>query len=88
MSLYKECPGSKRIKKPYPEEIKCPCGQTVEIWSDEVSVVCKKCKRELTREMLPSCLDWCSAAKKCLGEQKFKMYLQSKASKKGGKELR
>ena len=82
MSLYKECPGSARIKKPFPEEFKCNCGHIVEIWSDEASAICKNCKKEITREMLPSCLDWCSMAKECVGEQKYKKYLQSKRLKK------
>lgn len=86
MNLFKQCPGSTRIKKPYPEEIKCSCGNTVEIWSDEVAAVCKKCKREITREMLPSCLDWCSMAKECVGEEKYKKYLKSKKQKKEGNE--
>jgi hypothetical protein len=84
MTLFKDCPGSKRIKTPYPEEIKCSCGQMVEIWSDESITVCKRCKKEVTREMLPSCLDWCSMAKQCVGDQKYNRYLQSK-KKKGGK---
>lgn len=82
MSLYKECPGSKRIKKPFPEEVKCACGGMVEIWSDETSAICKNCKKEVRREMLPSCLDWCSMAKECVGEQKYRNYLQSKKIKK------
>lgn len=82
MTLFKDCPGSKRIKTPYPEEIKCRCGQIVEIWSDEASSICKKCKKKVTREMVPTCLDWCSVAKECVGEKKYKKYLQSKKSKK------
>jgi len=78
MSLFNSCPGSKRIKQPFPEETKCNCGQTVEIWSDETAVVCKKCGKKVTREMLPSCLDWCSMAKECIGEQKYKNYLKTK----------
>ena len=82
MSLYKDCPGSKRIKTPFPEEIKCACGETLEIWSDEINVICKNCKKEATREMLPSCLDWCSVAKQCVGDEKYNRYLQSKKPKK------
>jgi len=80
--LFKECPGSKRIKKPFPEEIECTCGQMVEIWSDEASAVCNNCKRKVTRKMLPSCLDWCSLAKECIGKEKYKKYLQSKKRNK------
>lgn len=78
MSLFKDCPGSKRIKTPFPEEIRCPCGDLVEIWSDETSAVCKTCGKKLTREMLNTCLDWCSMAKECVGEKKYKKYRQAK----------
>lgn len=82
MNIFKECPGSKRIKSPFPEEIRCLCGNIVEIWSDEAGTICKKCKTRLTREMLSTCLDWCSMAKECVGEKKYKRYLQSKKPKK------
>ena len=78
MTLFGECPGSERIRKPYPEEIRCCCGETVEIWSDEVSALCKKCDKKITRDMLPSCLDWCAMAKDCVGHEKYKRYLESK----------
>lgn len=78
MTLYKGCPGAKRIKEPYPEEVKCACGGVAEIWSDETNAVCKHCGRKITRELLPSCLDWCSLARECIGEKKFKDYLQAK----------
>lgn len=82
MSLFDQCPGSERIKKPFPEEVKCSCGNVVEIWSDETSTICKKCQKEVTKEMLPSCLDWCSMARECMGEVKYKRYLESKKGKK------
>ncbi|MBN3039474.1 MAG: phosphohydrolase [Candidatus Omnitrophica bacterium] len=83
MSIFNHCPGSKQIKTPYPEEIKCLCGQTVEIWSDETSATCKKCKRKVTREMEPTCLDWCSMAGICVGKEKYKQYLKNRKNKKG-----
>ena len=86
MSLFDHCPGSKRIKTPYPEEIKCFCGEGVEIWSDETTVECKRCKRVITREMLPSCLDWCSMAKECVGKEKYKNYEKAKKLKERGKK--
>jgi len=82
VSIFNNCPGSKSIKTPYPEEIKCLCGNTVEIWSDETHTVCKNCKREVTREMLPSCLDWCSMARECVGEVKYKKYLEYRKKEK------
>lgn len=81
MSAYDQCPGSERIKQPFPEEFKCSCGNVVEIWSDEASAICKQCKKELTREMLPSCMDWCSVARECVGDVKYKRYLENKERK-------
>ncbi len=78
MSLYKQCPGAKSIKSPYPEEIRCNCGGILEIWSDEASTVCRNCKKEITRKMAASCLDWCLMAKECIGQAKYKKYLQRK----------
>ena len=78
MSIFGDCPGSKRIKTPFPEEIRCYCGETVEIWSDEASTLCKNCNKQVTREMLSTCLDWCAMAKECVGEQKYRKYLQAK----------
>ncbi|MBN2097534.1 MAG: hypothetical protein JW714_03530 [Candidatus Omnitrophica bacterium] len=82
MSLYDACPGSRRIKTPYPEEIKCSCGHLLEIWSDEVSIVCKNCQKKLTRTMAHSCLDWCAMARECIGEKKYQQYLHSRKQKK------
>jgi len=73
MSVLKEgCPGSREIRSPYPEEIKCVfCGSTVEIWSDEVETTCKSCKKTINRDMKASCILWCPAAKECVGAEKY-----------------
>lgn len=74
MGFFDGCPGSKRIKEPFPETIKCRCGKIIEIWSDEVETVCPYCKRKANRNMQNCCLDWCSFAKECVGKEKFKKY--------------
>jgi len=67
------CPGSKEIKQPKPEDIKCRhCGKLIEIWSDEVEVKCKHCGKTTLRHLPPTCLDWCVYAKECVGEEKYK----------------
>lgn len=78
MSLFDGCPGSKRIRQPFPENIRCRCGKEVEIWSDETETVCPYCKKNVNRNMPPSCLDWCSMAKECIGLEKFKKYKNHK----------
>lgn len=66
------CPGqNKRNIKV--ENITCPnCGYQVEMFSDEVNVHCPQCKEQVCRQRLPSCVDWCSHAKGCIGEQRWK----------------
>jgi ribosomal protein S27E len=52
---------------------KCPgCGAEVEIFSDEMRVKCRKCGEMVYKEKVPSCVDWCSAARQCLGEERWK----------------
>jgi len=62
------CPGrdSRFLKI---ELVKCKnCGYEVEVFSDELKVKCPKCKKDVFREKLPSCLDWCKYAQLCLGK--------------------
>jgi NADH pyrophosphatase NudC (nudix superfamily) len=75
------CPGSGGIRTPIPSLKPCPrCGQEVEIWSDELKAKCANCGATVFREAVPSCIDWCKAAKECLGEAK---YNQLKGKSKG-----
>lgn len=67
-----KCPGQddKNLKS---EILKCPnCGQEVEIFSDEIKVRCPKCKSLVCQQRLPSCVDWCKAARECIGEEKWR----------------
>jgi len=83
MGFMKSCPGSDRIKQPHPEELRCShCKTKLEIWSDETGTTCKKCNKEVTREMLPSCVDWCVMAKDCIGPVKYRKYMESKKKRK------
>ena len=52
---------------------KCPnCGAEVEIFSDEIRVKCPKCKQHVYKEKVPSCIEWCTSARECLGEERWK----------------
>ena len=52
---------------------KCPkCGHMVEMFSDELRLICPKCKAEIVRETAPSCLQWCASARQCIGEERWK----------------
>jgi len=71
--MFKEgCPGSAEIRTPYPEEISCFwCDARNEIWSDESEIKCKTCGKQVTRDMKPSCILWCPAARECIGVEKY-----------------
>jgi HD superfamily phosphodiesterase len=74
------CPGSSKFKQPQPEIIKCPnCPEEIEIWTDEIQVICPKCKQTVTRERNASCLDWCKYARECVGDITYSKYMQNKA---------
>lgn len=75
------CPGSKKFKRPEPENIKCPaCGQETEIWTDEIQITCPNCHNKILRQQEgASCLDWCKYAKECVGEQSYNQYMNNKA---------
>jgi len=67
-----KCPGQD-LKNIQVETIACPlCGYKVEMFSDEIKVSCPQCKGLVCKERLPSCIDWCAAAKDCIGEEKWK----------------
>ena len=89
MSIFK-CPGSGPIRDPYPEEINCPsCGQAVEIWSDEAEVRCAACGGIVSREIAPSCLEWCAHGRECVGPEKYdRLRAGRKPVKKKGVEVR
>jgi len=76
------CPGSREIKQPRPEEIRCrKCGKMVEIWSDETEAKCKSCGEVNSRLIGPSCIDWCAFAKECVGEDKYRRLKSAKVAK-------
>jgi predicted RNA-binding Zn-ribbon protein involved in translation (DUF1610 family) len=73
MSLFRGCPGASNIREVRPEEIECPqCGAPVEIWSDELSARCPQCGERVSRDLGPSCIDWCSFAEQCVGTEKYR----------------
>ena len=66
------CPGSREIRQPTPEEIKCRgCDKMIEIWSDETETECKHCGAINGRFIGPSCIDWCPHARECVGTEKY-----------------
>ena len=67
-----KCPGSDsrflRVKV-----VQCPkCRYGVEIFSDETRRRCPKCRTFVYQEKAPACIDWCTHAKECIGEERWK----------------
>ena len=62
------CPGKQSLRNLDSVVVPCPdCGRLVEFFTDEPKRHCR-CGRVLTRETLPQCAQWCTAAAQCLGE--------------------
>jgi len=66
------CPGSRTIKDPRPEYVSCRrCGTELEIWSDEAKVTCPKCLTIYFQEKNLTCVEWCSFARQCVGDETY-----------------
>ncbi len=73
------CPGQD-MRKLRVELYRCPgCGGEVEVFSDESRVRCHKCGEMVYREKAPSCINWCSSARQCLGEERWKQLMGEEA---------
>ena len=54
----------------------CPkCQKPVEFFSDEIRARCPHCKTVVHKEQVPSCVQWCQAAKQCLGPELYEMIM-------------
>ncbi|MBF0345796.1 MAG: hypothetical protein HQL06_16405 [Nitrospirae bacterium] len=77
--MKESCPGSQEIRNPFPENLTCVyCGQHNEIWSDETEMNCGGCGKLISREMKVTCLNWCPAAKECVGIEKYERLMSAK----------
>jgi len=83
--IYK-CPGQDTRKRSA-ENIRCrACGYIAEIFSDEVKLKCPKCGNLIYKGRLPSCVDYCKAARECIGEKRWSELSAEGGSACGGKE--
>ncbi len=65
----------------------CPtCGAEVEMFSDEMRVKCRNCGTWVEKEAVPSCIEWCSQARACLGEARWRALMESRAGLPEDKE--
>jgi len=76
--LKEGCPGSKEIRNPSPEEVECFwCSAANEIWSDETEMACKSCGKTISRDIGVTCLQWCPAARECVGAEKYERLMKA-----------
>ena len=70
--MTQKCPGQD-FRNLRVQLYKCPsCGAEVEIFSNETKAKCDQCGKPVYKEKLPSCIEWCSAARECLGEERWR----------------
>jgi hypothetical protein len=63
-----KCPGRINNAPRDTIAIACPaCKREIEMFEDEPRVRCR-CGQWVFQEVLPSCVKWCAAAARCLGE--------------------
>ena len=57
---------------------KCPqCGGEVEMFSDEMKAKCPQCKTVVEKENVPTCIEWCKEAKRCLGPERWQKVMEA-----------
>jgi DNA-directed RNA polymerase subunit RPC12/RpoP len=70
--MTQKCPGQD-FRNLRVQLYKCPsCGAEVEIFSNETKAKCDGCGKQVYKEKLPSCIEWCSATRECLGEERWR----------------
>lgn len=72
MAFERSCPGSRSVKEARPTYVSCKrCGAELEVWSDEARVTCPNCLTVHFNEQNLSCIEWCTMAKECVGEEVY-----------------
>ena len=72
------CPGAANLRTPTLSIRKCPrCGEEVEVFSNDVSVTCSSCGFVVYNDIM-TCVQWCTYAKECVGEETYKKIMAQK----------
>lgn len=84
--IFEGCQG--KPKTPTIHEKICPqCGEVIELFSIDTQVACEKCGFIAYNDSL-SCVQWCTYAKQCVGEEMYQQMMeiaaQQRKKKKGG----
>ena len=65
----------------------CPkCGKPVEFFSDEMRIRCPHCKTMVHKDQAPSCIQWCKAARDCLGPDLYDQIVGKMSEQDDSKE--
>jgi hypothetical protein len=79
------CPGAANLRTPTLTIKKCPqCGGEVEVFSSDTSVPCSTCGFIVYNDAL-SCVQWCSYAKECVGEEMYRTIMERVKAQNAGK---
>ena len=75
------CPGAANIRTPTLTIKKCPrCGEDVEVFSNDVTVTCSTCGFVIYND-IQSCVQWCTYARECVGEEIYRNLTAEKSKK-------
>jgi ribosomal protein S27E len=73
------CPGAANIRTPTLTIKKCPrCGEDVEVFSNDVTVTCSTCGFVIYND-IQSCVQWCTYARECVGEETYRKLTAEKS---------
>ncbi len=69
--MFDKCPGAAHIRTPTLQLKTCPkCGAEIEMFSTDMQHDCPKCKQTVYND-LESCVQWCTYARECVGEETY-----------------
>ncbi len=77
--MMQKCPGQDK-RNIQAETLPCKkCGYEIEVFSDEIRIICPRCKAQVMREVMPTCIEWCKYAKECVGQEAYEHYAQGRS---------
>lgn len=82
--IFEGCQG--KPKTPTIHEKICPqCGEVIELFSIDTQVACEKCGFIAYNDSL-SCVQWCTYAKQCVGEEMYQQMMEIAAQQRKKKK--
>ena len=82
--IFEGCQG--KPKTPTIHEKVCPqCGEIIELFSIDTQVACEKCGFVAYNDSL-SCVQWCTYARQCVGEEMYQQMMEIAAQQKKKKK--